>query len=173
MNCSSLVANGCFQWHGFLSTLWACSSSAQDAGKAHSLGLFLFTPCSHQQKNLSFKSGWFTLTPTNSTLHLPLLCTVSWKLLRDSAHGTGTWFHHERHCQEMEGGRKVRLGHPCPQPILGLCSFARSLDQRPRLLLGGPLLQLQLLLWALATALSSQGVIETHQGPALCISFLS
>lgn len=114
MNCSSSAANGCFQWHGFPSTLWACSFSAQDVGKAHSLGLLLFTPCSHQQKNLSFKSGWFTLTPTNSTLHLPLLCTVSWKLLRDTAHGTGTWFHHERHCQEMEGGRKVRLGYVCP-----------------------------------------------------------
>ena len=113
MNCSSLVANGFFQWHGFPPTLWACSSSAWDAGKAHSLGLFLFTPCLHQKKNLSFMSGWFTLT-TNSTLHLPLLCTVSWKLLRDGAHRTCIWFYHERHCQEIEGGRKVRLGYPCP-----------------------------------------------------------
>lgn len=96
--------------------------------------------------------------PSSSLLHPLPPRTVCWELLGDSAHWTCTWFYHERHCQEIEGGGKSSWGTHVPWPILGLCRWARSCYQRPWLLMGDPLLYLQLLMG------SSNGPLKPRGG---------
>lgn len=63
MNCSSLIANVLLGWQGLPPTLWACSSPAQDAGKARPPHPMLTTA---EDPQLCF---WMVSTNHSTLLH--------------------------------------------------------------------------------------------------------
>ena len=76
MNCRSFIANGLFQGHGLPPTLWACSSSARDAGKASPPHPSL-TPAEEPQLYIRIVST----DCSSSTLLHPPPRTVCWRPL--------------------------------------------------------------------------------------------